>query len=345
MAIDVFDWRSLTEAVNKIAPANTFLINNIFTNVVNHASEKIDIEIISGKKKLAKFVNKGEEPQVVGKTDVMAKTITLPRIYEAKVFSADELAAMKDLGNFYVGNAEDVVVSSEKRKLVEIADLDDRLNRRIEQMGAVALSQGKITVSQPNLNFEIDFEFEDGTHLKTLTGTDKWDQSTANIMKDIRNWARQIYNLSGKNATMCLLGTNASQLFINNSKVQTVFNNWNYITGKLDLTQPAQSGAYYLGRAWGMDFYEYSLPYVDDDGNEQEAFGQNRVVLLAVDSNFRLHYGPIFRIDDSGTLTITNNKAMFANLNERKTVLEWSLESKPLPAVHNPDQVISVQVV
>lgn len=345
MAIDIFDWRSLTTAVNKIAPANAFLINNVFTNVVNHAAEKIDVEIISGKRKLAKFVNKGEAPQLVGKQGVLAKTVTLPRLYEAKNFTADELAAMKDLGNFYIGNAEDVIVSSERRKLVEIADLDDRLTRRIEQMAAAAISTGKISVSQTNLSFEIDFEFINNEHLKTLTGGDRWSETTAKILQDIKTWARQIFKNSGRNANMCLLGTTAAQHFINNSKVQAIFNNWNYVTGKIDLTQQINSGASYLGRLFGIDFYEYALTYVDDAGAEQEAFDVNRVVLLAADENFRLHYGPIYRIDDTGTLTISNYKAMFSSLDERKTVLEWSLESKPLPAVHNPDQVVSVLVV
>ena len=342
--IDIYEWRSLTTAVNKIAPVNSFLINNIFKTVINHSSDKIDVEIISGKQKLARFVNKNEGPQIISKKAPYVETVTLPRIYEAKNFTAEELASIKEAGTSYVGNPQDVITASERRKLMEIADLDDRLTRRIEQMAASALSNGSISVSQSNIDFTINFHYDAGKHTKTLTGNDLWSASTSNIAQNIRTWKRQIFQLTGKNATICLLGTTAAGHFIANSKILTMLDNWNLKTGTMDLNQNINSGAAYLGRLLGVDFYEYSLPYVDENNTEQEAFDATKAVLLAPDENFRLHYGPIYRVSDGGTLTISNSKAMFAIINERKTGLEWSLEAKPLPAVHNPDQVVSAVV-
>ena len=342
--IDIYEWRSLTAAVNKIAPVNTFLLNTVFKSVVNHMSDKVDVEIVSGKQKLARFVNKNEGPQLISKKSPYTETVTLPRIYEAKNFTAEELASLKDAGASYVGSPQDVISASERRKLLEIADLDDRLTRRIEQMAALGLSTGSIAVSQSNVDFTLSFHYNADQHLKTLTGVDLWSASTAKIAQNIRTWKRQIFQLTGKNANICLLGTTAAGYFISNDKILTMLDNWNLKTGTMDLNQNTNSGGAYLGRMLGVDFYEYSLPYVDDDNAEQEAFGATRAVLLAQDDNFRLHYGPIYRISDSGTLTISNNKAMFPLVGERKTVMEWSLEAKPLPAVHNPDQVVSAVV-
>ena len=234
--IDIYSWESLTAAVNKIAPVNTFLLNTVFKTIVNHNSDKVLVEIVTGKQKLARFVNKSEGPQLISKKAPYTETVTLPRIYEAKNFTADELASLKDLSaGVYAGSPQDVISASERRKLQEMADLNDRLTRRIEQMAAAALSAGAISVSQSNIDFTINFHFDNGQHLKTLTGADLWSASTAKIVQNIRTWKRQIYQLTGKNANICLLGTNAANYFINNEKILSLLDNWNTKVGTMDL--------------------------------------------------------------------------------------------------------------
>lgn len=46
--IDMFESRSLTNAINKALGIETFVLNRIFMNKYFHAADKIDIEIISG---------------------------------------------------------------------------------------------------------------------------------------------------------------------------------------------------------------------------------------------------------------------------------------------------------
>lgn len=100
--IDMFESRSLTNAINRVQMVEPFILNTLFKTKQYHASDKIDIEIITGSDKLAKFVNPHEGAQLIKKLSRSVKTLTLPRTFEKKVFTAIELANYKSIGNIYV---------------------------------------------------------------------------------------------------------------------------------------------------------------------------------------------------------------------------------------------------
>jgi hypothetical protein len=80
--IDMFETRSITNAINKVKSVEPFVLNNIFKGKYFHAADKIDIEIISGSNKLAQFVNQHEGALPIKKLTKLVKTLILPRTFE-----------------------------------------------------------------------------------------------------------------------------------------------------------------------------------------------------------------------------------------------------------------------
>lgn len=342
--IDIFEWRSLTESINKIVPPSSFLLDTIFKTKESHFADKVDIEIISGKQKLAHFVNKGEAAKNVAKNVRQIKTVTLPRIFEKKVFTADELANFKSAGNVYVGSAADIIMQSEMYKAQELAELKDRVTRRLEHMAATILTTGAYTVSQDNIDWTLSFDFHATEQLITLTGNNVWGGTTSNIAKNLREWKKAIFKRTGANATTLVLGTTAAEKFVSDTAIQALLDNWNTVSGKMDLTQPIANGANFLGRVFGLDVFEYSAPYVDDSDAEQVAFGDAKALLVAPDNSFRQHFGPIARLMNGERVSIQADTLVMPVTSNDLTVMEWQAETRPLLAVHNPSRLVCATI-
>jgi len=346
--IDIFDWRSLTASITKIAPVQSFLLDTVFKTKVAHVSDKVDIDLIKGSQKLAMFVNKNEGPHLVGKDTYQTLTFNLPRLYEKKLFTANELGEFKTgTAGVYAGSAQDIISESERYKLMELASLKDRITRRIEQMACSILSTGGLTVSQDNIDFTYNFDYHAGSdnQLPVLTGNYLWGGTTADIIGNIRTWKRNIFKKTGATPTIGLLGTTAATKFIADTAVLAMLDRNNQRAGVMDVTRPIINGSNYLGNILGIDWYEYSCPYIDGAGSAAEAFDAKLCVLVAPDDSFRVHSGPIYRLQPGGdSLTIQNGIVVWPVTDNYNTSLEWTIETKPLPAVHNPDRVIAATV-
>jgi len=99
--------QSETNAINRAKVIEPFVLNTLFKNRQFHAADKIDIEITIGSDKLAQFVNQHEGALPIKKLSKVVKTLSLPRTFEKKLFTALELANYKSVGNIYVTSPEE----------------------------------------------------------------------------------------------------------------------------------------------------------------------------------------------------------------------------------------------
>ena len=98
------------------------------------------------------------------------------------------------------------------------------LNRRIEWMSAKSLFTGAVPVKGDGIDMSIDFQFG-AEQTKTLTLGDRWDQSTAQIIKNLTDWKRQIKRLTGKIVREVVLGRNVAESLENNETIQKLLDN------------------------------------------------------------------------------------------------------------------------
>jgi len=344
--IDMFEARSLTNAINRAKVIEPFVLNTFFKNKQYHAADKIDIEILTGSDKLAQFVNQHEGAQIIKKLSKSVRTLTLPRTFEKKVFTAFELANYKSIGNLYVANAEDRTRIPNQMILQELEELKNRIIRRREQMACEALSTGEVVVSQDNIDFFVDFEFEDNVHLISLSSNVKWSEATAKPLTNLRNWKRDIMKRCGINADILILGSEAADAFIANDSVKKELDTNNNKVGVLDLTQSATRSGMFIGRIMGVDIYEYNQQYTKQDGTTVDMINPKKAILVASQSpGFRVHFGPIYRIENGNLKIYQNELLVETNTNEDKTALDWKVEQKSLPTIHEPNAIISATVL
>lgn len=344
--IDMFEARSLTNAINRAKVIEPFVLNTFFKNKQYHAADKIDIEIMTGSDKLAQFVNQHEGAIQIKKASKIVKTLSLPRTFEKKLFTALELANYKSIGNIYVTSPEERTRLANQMILQELEELKNRIIRRREQMACEALSIGKLTVSQDNIDFSVDFEFENNVHLVTLGSTAKWSETTSKPLMNLRSWKRDIMKRCGMNADILILGSEAADAFVANESIKKELDTNNNRVGVMDLTQSPTRTGMFIGRLMGVDIYEYNQQYTKADNTTADMINPKKAIMVASSSpGFRVHYGPIYRIENGNLKIYQNELLVETNTNEDKTALDWKVEQKSLPTIHEPNAIISATVL
>lgn len=340
----LYDSRSLTTGINQVKVPNPFVLNSIFKTKEQHSSDKIDIEITSGSEKLAQFVGTNDPtPRNVKKLTKKVVTVTLPRTFESKIFTAQELMDYNAIGNLYDDKAK--AQAQAERITVNLSELKDRITRRREQMAIEALSTGKIIVSQSNIAFDYDFGFVNNKQLFTHTGAKLWTAADSDISAQLLTWRRSMMRDSGLNADILLLGSAAAEAALSNVKLRAALDANNNKVGQLDLTQKLAPGALFLGRINGVDLYEYNQQYLDESGTATDMLATDRAVLVASDGPFRVHLGAAYRIANQKASAIMGEYLLEVDSRSNEQMLQWNCEQKSLPTIHDPSCVISAKVV
>ena len=340
--ISITESRSLTEMINALERKSTepIVTQKVFGRKRNETSDVIDIEIRTGTGNLAAIVGDADDAAAVNKAVRAVKTYKLPRIYEKKIFTASELGRFTDVGLIY-GSVDDKERAKAKLLADELLDLKDRVLRRREQIACSILTTGKFTYDAGGVTYSADFGFESGKHLITLASGEKWDATGVKIVNQILKWRRAIAQRSGYNADLLLLGTDAADLFLANEEVRKIFDTNNYRVGAAELTGKVGVGGTYLGTFLGMEVYEVSQLY-NNDGADAEMFDKTKAVVIASNADSLItHVAPIYRTDGNIVAEFYVQSVETGD----KTRVEWLIESKAMPAVHEPDVLVSVKVM
>lgn len=350
--MDILDFlkdnRSLTARINKLKPPVPFILDLFFPTVESHDSEIIDIEIQNGSSSIATFSHTDERvPRAVKGLSKTIKSVKIPRTFESKLFTIQKLRDLTALGNNPYMSAKERESAQKEGVNYELADLLNRVLRLREKLACEAISTGKISVSQENLAFEVDYGFKTtGTDANkiTLAAAKKWSADGTKPMADMRAWKRQIARISGFNATDFVLGTQAADAFLSNADVLKKLDNNNNKVGYLDTTATIAPGATYLGKIDGINIWEYSQQYVVG-GTSYEMIDPTLAIMGAKDAPFKLHRGPIYRIENGVAVPVSYDYYLQSKADDYDTSIEWIGEQKSLPTIHDPGAIVSAVVV
>jgi hypothetical protein len=333
--LDPYTNVALTEALSKIAAPQSFVLDAVFGRIETHPTQAIDIDISIGNKLLAPFVSPVEGGIVVKKLGREVHSIKCPRIRLKTPLSAQDLLLGRAPGtDIYIVGGGNVTNARNQKIALEQQNLKDRITRRKEWMACQALA-GKITVDQDNYAFEIDYQLP-GAHKPTLAGANKWSDSSANPIKDIRAWKTLINQASGLNADLAICGANVVDALLENAMVQKLLDNRQVSVGNLAITNTN-----FIGTIAGVQIYEYSAMYDDDSGTSQYLIPGNAFVLVSRQARLVLHYGAI--LDLQSTVQGPYFSKMWED-NDPSTY--WLLaESSPLPVVHQPEGLVFATVL
>ncbi len=287
--INIFEPRTMLNAVEQLTPANTFLRDTFFSNVKTSETEHIDIDIIKGKRRMAPFVHPKMPGKVVARDGYRTQTYTPPLINPKRVTTAEHVLNRRP-GEAIYGSSKTAEERAQEIAGEDLSYLDDLITRREEWMAAQALFTGKIEVNGEGISEVIDF----GHTLKeTLIGDAKWNSSNADPLTNMRKWRSECITASGVSADIGIMATDVADFFLNNSKLLKMLDNRRVTLGQIE-PKELPNGVTYLGYIGGrinMDLYTYEEMYLDDDGVEKPMVPNGKLLTASTNSNFIRAYG------------------------------------------------------
>jgi len=347
MAIDLFDTRTMLQAVTLMKPARTFLRDTFFTDMAPSLTENVDVDIQKGARRLAPFVHPRLGSKTVDNIGFSTVSFTPPQVGPDYYFTGQDLQKRLPGENIYQGNSPDTRLA----KLIggKLAEFDTMISRTEEWMCAQALFTGKITINGYGYSGQvIDFLV---TNKEALAAKAKWSyiasDRTESPIDGLKRWKRAVLKASGENPDTCVFSPDVADAFMKHPDVIAYFNS--YQKSNIDMGQlaPKQSipGVYFIAHIneLGLDIYSYEEYYIDPtSGTESQLVPAGTAMLCSSAINFKMIYGAIIDVE-IGSYAIPRVPKSWIEKKPSARVLQ--MLSRPLPAIVLPDGLFIATVL
>ncbi|MDI6527726.1 major capsid protein [Pseudomonas otitidis] len=341
--MDIFETRTMMEAVEQMPKARRFLLNTFFGAMPRtFPTRTVDIDIVKGKRKMAPFVHPRMPGSVVLREGMRTDTYAPPYV-QPKMETTAELIFKRSPGdNPYITKPPAQRAAEQLGK--DLVDLDDQIARREEWMCAQALSTGQIRVVGEGVDDTIDFLMS-SDHRITLT-TGKWNAAGSTPLTDLRGWKRKISQDSGRTAGVGVMGANVVDAFLDNEQVAKRLHNRRVEIG---LIKPDElpDGVTYLGylNDPGLDLYSYDEWFIDDDGQEKPMVPVDSVLIGSTSTRNGMLYGAIQDLDavEGGMVEAARFPKSWKT--DEPSARWLKLQTSPLPGFVEPDAFLIAKVI
>lgn len=309
---------------------------------IQSTSFKFDIK--KGKRRVAPVVRRSSDGVKVDERGFSTRTVTPPYINVFMEIDPEDMF-LRQPGEtpFNFG------VSGQNYRAVKrgeyLMELIDMVHRRYEVMSSEALQSGKVTLLNTDeaVDQEIDF-LRDAAHTVALTGTDAWDDAASDPVGDIKTWRTLIQKNSGLNPDILILGEEAINALLNNTKVQTLldlrrFNNVAEIN-----RYEMQEGVTSYGKIHGVEIVEYNDWYINSVGTEVPYIDTKGALMMVsgARSQSAMHFAAISDLDASFAPVPIFPKIW---TNNRRTKEFIGLLSAPAPCLKRPETTLFAEVL
>lgn len=345
MALDIYTPRMLVAAINQVHAPRRFLIETFFKGTRSFTTEKVDIDIRKGNRKVAAFVHPLENGLLVENAGYETKSV--PSGYTKEFMPIRPKDSIKrSFGEDYSKPLSPQ--QREQRTLGEnLIELDTRINRLEEYMAAQALVNGKVIVKGKNLDHVVDFGYEVGKQKIILSGSACWDQSGSDPMYDLDDWSEGISERCGSVPSIIIMGKKAARATLDNEKVQKRLDIRNFSVGQMDIQSTAElkkKGITYHGMLAPsyIPIYSYSEKVLNPLTNKVEPLIPDDAVLIgSTDAGCEMLYGLIQNEYALDSLPRFPHSWVEPNGSARYI----QLESAPLASLVNVDAFVCARVL
>lgn len=339
--VNIYTPRYLAEVVRQAPPVHTFFRDTFFTNIKTFPTERVDIDLVKGDRRMAAFVHPRVGGKVLTANGYSTESYKPPLINPYDITTADQLMTRLPGEDLYSGMTP---AQRAAQKLVEEYNrLNDATTRREEWMAVQAIINGQIPIVGEGVNEVIDFGF---TNKVTLTGTARWGQSAAKVLDNLGDWTDTVLTGGFANVDWAIMGKTARRLFLDDEDVQKKMDNRRYNIGEI-APRDLPNGVKYYGHLTdpNLDIYGYGEVYLDDwtDPENPETkplVPDNAVVLISSAPNYMMAYGLCTYIEGASQQWVTAQTARllrsYVEHHPDRRMVE--LQAHPLPI---PDKVDS----
>lgn len=351
MAIDIFDTRTMLEAVEQMHRPTRWLRDMFFPAATPSDTDTLDVDIIKGGRKLAPFCSPLAEGRVIPGTGFTVNTIKPGYIKPKRPTTAADLLTRLPGQTIYSGG-QTIEQRAQIKLGQDLADLMDTIDRREEWMAASALDLGTITMTikgeTGDKSVVVDFGM-DSTHKVTLTGTDLWADAGSDPLAKLASIAQIIRKDSGISPNVLVLGSDAAAAFINNAKVQKLLDLRAVDVGEVKPMELPQ-GVTYVGRirypGLFVDVYAYDEWYeAESTGTLTPMVPAKKAWLGSTRSANRTQYAVIQDIEaiEGGQAAVSRFPKSWVT---KDPAVRWLMvQAAPLPTMKQPDAFASITVL
>lgn len=345
MAINIYETRTMMKAINLMLPTRTFLKDTFFGKPDTHLTEKVDVDVKKGKRRMAPFVSPRVGGIVMTRDGFETKQISTPKIAPERLLTIDDISKRALGESIYSAKTPD----ERARELLanDLIELDDYITRREEWMCRELLLNGKILISEQTDNGkviekEVDFNF---TNKVTLSGTDLWSSADSDPIEDLKAWKKDIVKKTGKSPDTIIMADDVITKFLNHPKVKDLFNTLNM---KFGIIEPSikVDGTTFYGKLpeIGAEIYSYDEWFADDNGEDVPMIPSGMVIMLSKDTG-KTAYGSVTQMENNDFITYEGTrvpKQYADNKNETKVL---RLTSRPVPVPDDVDSWVVAKVL
>lgn len=338
--VNIYTPRTLAEVVRQAPPVRTYFLDTFFTNIKTFPTERVDIDLVKGDRRMAAFVHPRAGGQVLRENGYETKSYKPPLINPYDLTTADRLMARLPGEDLYSGKTP--AQRAAEKLMDEYTRLNDAATRREEWMAAQAIITGKIPIVGVGVNELVDFGF---TNKITLTGAAKWDAATSTKLDNLGDWVDRVLINGFANVDRAVFGKNAIRLLLADEDVQTRLDNRRMNIGEI-APRALPNGVRYYGHLNDpdLDLYGYGEVYLDDwtdpDNPETKPLVPDNAAILAPSNpGFMRLYGACTYIDDAGNwVTAETARLLRSYVKHGPDRRFLELQARPLPV---PDKVDS----
>lgn len=335
MAIDLFDTRTMIQALEEMKPAQSFLKDRFFSNEVRSEDKKVDIDIYVGKRRIAPFVHPKAGSKTVERIGYKTESYEPPQVAPDMITTAEDLQKRSIGENVY--NAADPDTRAAQQLGKDMVELDDMITRREEVMCSEALFSGQVTVEGEGYSDVVQYWSQLGAPAQpflALGAGDRWNESTADIALNLRGARLDIIQKSGVSPRDALLGRSALDAMLSNEAFAKQLDNRRIDNGSID-PQMLPDGVTYWGylKDSALDIWTYDEWYVDPEtGLEMPMVPEKKVLIGSQNVRTSMMYGCVVDVE-KGSFALPRVPASFIMRKPQEgRVLQ--MKSKPLPVIH-----------
>ena len=339
--VNIYSPRYLAEVVRQTPAVHTYFRDTFFTNIKTFATERVDIDLVKGDRRMAAFVHPRVGGKVLKANGYQTESYKPPLINPYDVTTADQLMNRLPGEDLYSGMTP--AQRAAQKLMEEYATLNDATTRREEWMAVQAIVTGTIPIVGEGVNETIDFGL---TNKKTLTGDNKWGGTKADILGNLGDWTDAVLHGGFANVDTLIMGKTAKAKFFADANVQKMLDNRRMNLGEI-APRDLPNGVKYLGHLNdpSLDMYVYGEVYYDDWTNPdapetKPLIPDNMIILISSRPNYMMAYGACTYIEDASGLWVTSQtsrvlRSYVEHHPDRRMV---ELQAHPLPI---PDKVDS----
>lgn len=338
--IDIYQPRYLAEVVRQAPPVHTYFRDHFFNRVLTFATERVDIDLVKGDRKILPYVHPDAGGKAVKMDGYQTKSYAAPLVSGYIVTTASQMMARLPGETLYSGMTP--AQRAAQQLVLEYNTLNDAATRREEYMCVEAIKTGAIHVEGPGVKEDIDFDF---TNTVALTGAAQWGQSGADILGDLEDWAEHVLVNGFTNVDTLILGKEACRKLLADQAILKYMDNRRV---ELGIIAPRElpGGVMYIGHLNkpSLDIYEYAGVYTDDWTDPANPIvkplvDDNMAILISSAASFVMAYGACNYYDESRQLVTAQTSRLLHSYiahNPERHILQ--LDARPLPI---PDKVDS----